>query len=247
MKTLVVLPSYNERDNIVQLVDAILDQKVVDWICVVDDSSPDGTSELVAREIETRSGWRNRVSLLQRAKKDGRGGAVRDGFAWGRNSGHGFDCFVEMDCDFSHEPTALATGVALREGGADLVIGARYPDGKIVGWSLTRRVFSRCANLLARALIDWSIPDYTNGYRFYSPRAVDVLLRQPQRHRGYIYLSESLSYLLREGMRVARFPTYFKYRERGASNTSLKEVRSALLGIVAIGWKYRFSRTHDPL
>jgi dolichol-phosphate mannosyltransferase len=242
-KTLVVLPSYNESANIVDMIAAVLAVGPELSVCVVDDSSPDGTATVVRRAIDARPGWADRVELIVRAKKDGRGGAVRDGFAWGTRSGRSFECMAEMDCDFSHEPSAIPQGLALRRAGADVVIGARYPDGTIVGWPRSRRAFSFLANTLARALIDWSISDYTNGFRFYSPRAVDILLQRPQRHRGYIYLSESLSYLLRAGMRVEQFPIYFKNRERGVSNTSLAEVRSALAGIVSIAWEHRRARS----
>jgi len=102
---------------------------------------------------------------------------------------------------FSHEPGAVPIGLQLLAAGNEVVIGARYPDGIIIGWPASRRVFSFLANGLARLLISWSIPDYTNGFRFYSPRAVDVLLRHAQQHKGYIYLSESLSVLLNAGLK----------------------------------------------
>jgi dolichol-phosphate mannosyltransferase len=245
MKTLVVLPSYNERENLVRLIEAILQVSTQIWICVVDDSSPDGTSEVVREAIATRPGWPERVWLITRSKKDGRGGAVRAGFAHGVASGHDFECFIEMDCDFSHEPAAIPTGLALRQTGADVVIGARYPDGTIEGWPVGRRLFSFFANVLARSLIVWSIADYTNGFRFYSARAVAILLRHPQRHRGYVYLSESLSYLLRAGMTIECFPIHFKNRERGISNTSLSEIRAALKGIFSIALNHHFGRFGD--
>jgi glycosyltransferase involved in cell wall biosynthesis len=243
MKTLVVLPSYNERQNIVDLVQAILDgAPAIDAdVCVVDDSSPDGTPALIEEALGARPGWRERVHLIVRDKKDGRGGAVRAGFAWGAARG-GYGAFVEMDCDFSHEPGALGQGLALLAQGYDVVIGARYPDGTIIGWPLSRRVFSFLANRLARLLLDPSIPDYTNGFRFYRPDVVDELLHYPQKHKGYIYLSETLSHLIRSGRRVGAFPIRFRNRERGTSNTSLREIRSALTGIVAIAIDHRLRR-----
>jgi dolichol-phosphate mannosyltransferase len=245
MRTLVVLPSFNESENIREMIDAILGLGEGLAVCVVDDSSPDGTSELVRRSIEEQPSWQGRVSLIVRAVKDGRGGAVLEGLAWGMKIG--FDCFVEMDCDFSHQPSVIPTGLEHICVGADVVIGARYPDGTIEGWPKSRRAFSFFANTLTRALIDWSITDYTNGFRLYSPRAVKVLLRHGQRHRGYIYLSESLSYLLRAGARVELFPIHFKNRQRGVSNTTLKEIRAALEGILSIGWKHRFSRDRESI
>jgi dolichol-phosphate mannosyltransferase len=240
MQTLVVLPSYNERDNIWLLIEALLGVDSELSVCVVDDSSPDGTSALVEKAIRDHQEARGRVHLIARGKKDGRGGAVREGFAWGVNSNRGFHAFVEMDCDFSHLPSAVPEGLALLRGGADVVIGARYPDGTIIGWPPYRRIFSFCANMLARVLIDRSVADYTNGFRFYSAPAVRFLLTQSQSHRGYIYLSESLSQLLNAGFTVASFPIVFKNRERGVSNTTISEVLSALKGIVTISLRHHF-------
>ena len=206
----------------------------------IDDSSPDGTSQLVSNAIQTRPRWEKRVHLITRLKKDGRGGAVREGLAWGVKSGLTFEAYVEMDCDFSHEPCAIPEGFKLLGRGNDVVIGARYPNGTIIGWPRSRRIFSFFANMLARFLIDWSIADYTNGFRFYSTRAVQVLLNHPQKYKGYIYLSESLSYLLRAGVKVATFPIRFNNRERGVSNTTFWEICLALQGIFFIAWKHYF-------
>lgn len=243
MKTLVVLPSYNERDNIVRLVDDIVTRYPESRVCVVDDSSPDGTADRLRVAIDEHPAWASRVHLIVRGKKDGRGGAVRAGFAYGVAQQFAFDAYVEMDCDFSHEPEAIARGLSLLQQGNDVVIGGRYPAGTIIGWPWPRRAFSFLANNLARALIDPAVHDYTNGFRFYSPRAVQLMLEHEQRHTGYIYLSESLAQLLRANMRVGSFPIRFRNRERGVSNTSLKEVRAALKGIVQIAWEHRVHRS----
>ena len=242
MGTLIVLPSYNESLNILPLIQALLSLGPETGVCVVDDSSPDGTGQLVKGAVRDRPGWAQRVHLITRATKDGRGGAVRAGIEWGRSQRR-FDAYVEMDCDFSHEPGAVPTGLRLLAAGNDVVIGARYPDGTIVGWPRSRRIFSFLANGLARLLISWPIPDYTNGFRFYSTRAVDVLLAHAQRHKGYIYLSETLSVLLKAGLKVSTFPIRFQNRERGVSNTNLAEVGSALKGIFSIAWAHRFRRS----
>jgi dolichol-phosphate mannosyltransferase len=242
MKALIVLPSYNERENIVELIEALLATGPDHHVTVVDDSSPDGTAQHVQAAIDARPGWPQRVQLIVRAKKDGRGGAVREGFARSQRDGLRYDAYVEMDCDFSHEPAGVPIGLSMIAAGTDVVIGARYPDGTIIGWPMQRRVFSYFANQLARTLIDRSVRDYTNGFRFYSPKAMQVLLKHPQTHKGYIYLSETLSHLLREGCSVGAFPITFKNRERGVSNTTLKEVRSALTGIVSIAWQHRTAR-----
>jgi glycosyltransferase involved in cell wall biosynthesis len=211
MKSLVVLPSYNERNNI---------------------------AELIRQTIMTEPAWQTRVHLITRSKKDGRGGAVRDGFSWGLQTDPDIAHFVEMDCDFSHEPTAVPQGIAFLKNGADVALGCRYPDGTIIGWPLQRRIFSFFANFLAKSLIDPRIPDYTNGFRFYTRRAVEVMASFPQTYKGYIYLSESLSHLLKAKMVMKCFPTVFKNRERGVSNTSLKEIFNALNGIFVIARRH---------
>lgn len=240
-KVLVVLPSYNEKENIVALIDAILLLGVGYEVCIVDDSSPDRTSDIVRAAIASKN-WSARVHLITRAKKDGRGGAVREGFRWGYDSKRGFQAYIEMDCDFSHEPKSIPMGITLLESGADVALGSRYPDGKIAGWPMKRHILSFCANTLARSLIDFKIHDFTNGFRFYTERSVEIMLSHSQAHKGYIYLSESLSQLLRAGMKVKTFPIFFQNRERGVSNTTLAEVKSAFTGIFSIAWNHRFGR-----
>jgi len=166
MATLVVLPTHNERLNVVELTDAILDLDSANDVCVVDDASPDGTADCVREAAAARPRWREHVFLIVRDRKEGRGGAVREGFAWGMARGR-YDAFVEMDCDFSHQPAAIPQGVALLEQGYDVVIGSRYPDGTVIDFPASRRLLSLLANKLARLLIDRSIADYTTGFRFY--------------------------------------------------------------------------------
>lgn len=240
MKTLVILPSYNEKENICQLIGSVLDLGDEYYVCVVDDNSPDHTADVIREyKIGLSDNDRERLNLIVRSKKDGRGGAVRTGLEWGlHHSGIKFDSFVEMDCDFSHPPSDIPRGVQLL-GTNEVALGSRYPSGKIVGWPLKRRALSFCANLLARILISWSICDYTNGFRFYTRQAAEFLCGIPQRHKGYIYLSETLAHFMRAKFRITSFPIVFVNRERGVSNTSFKEVFSALRGIFEIAWKFR--------
>lgn len=240
-KTLIVLPSYNERHNIVDLVRSISSLEPNYFVCVVDDNSPDGTALLLSEAIIDH-GWENRVHLLSRVSKGGRGGAIRDGLAWGRHSGENFEAFVEMDCDFSHPPEDIPRGLSMLDHETGLAMGVRYPRGKIIGWPLTRRVFSFFANLLVRLLIEPSIKDYTNGFRFYAPEVVDILLQHTQKHTGYIYLTESLAYLLKAGVRVSVFPITFRNRQRGTSNTTPREIYNALVGLLDIAWNYRIPK-----
>lgn len=239
MNPLIVLPSYNERDNIVRLITALLNLPINATVCVVDDSSPDGTAAEIQNALAAHPQWNSRLHVIVRGKKDGRGGAVRDGFLWGLAQRNGFDAFVEMDCDFSHDPQAIPQGLSLLGQGTGVVLGSRYPKGEIIDWPVQRRVFSFFANALAKLFIARSIGDYTNGFRFYSRLAAEFLCQKPQTYRGYIYLSESLSYLLAGGFTVKEFPIRFVNRKRGKSNTDLREIWQALSGIFVIGWRYR--------
>lgn len=245
MKYLVVLPSYNERDNIVQLIEAIVKQSAEAFVCVVDDNSPDKTADLIRESLASWPGeLKDRVHLIVRQTKDGRGGAVRDGILWGfKHPKHTFEAFVEMDCDFSHPPSDLPKGLQLLNQ-YQVVLGSRYPDGKIVGWPLKRKVLSFCSNLLARVLISWRIADYTNGFRFYTRTAAQLMAELPQRNKGYIYLSECLANFLLHGLAIGSFPIVFVNRQRGISNTTLAEITSALRGIFLIAWGYRFNARH---
>jgi dolichol-phosphate mannosyltransferase len=241
MTTLIVLPSYNERLNIVELTDAILDVDAGNEVCIVDDSSPDGTAAAVEEAKASRPRWADRVHMIVRDKKDGRGGAVRAGFEWGL-ARQRYDAFVEMDCDFSHDPRVLPDGLALLQSGCDVVIGSRYPNGTVENTPFNRRALSRLSNVLARILISRKVDDYTTGYRFYRPAIVKELLGYEMKNRGYIYLSETISHVLRAGHKVGSFPICYRNRERGVSNTSIAEVWSSLRGIVSIGIAHRFGR-----
>ncbi len=240
MKCLVVLPSYNERDNIAAITRRIL--KLGHHVCVVDDNSPDGTAQEIRNLLTSLPPeQQSQIHLIVRSKKDGRGGAVREGLAWGLKDSS-FTVFVEMDCDFSHSPDALAEGLKLIGSKCDVAIGARYPDGVIEGWPRRRRIFSFLANSLARTVIDPKIADYTNGFRFYSRRAAEFLLSRPQRFKGYIYLSETISYLLLGGFKIVGFPIHFVNRERGVSNTNLREITAALRGILSIAREFHAAK-----
>jgi dolichol-phosphate mannosyltransferase len=264
MKTLVVLPSYNESENIERLLRRILALGPQYFTCVVDDSSPDGTGAVVERlqstlepipeiaqsdrpsegqpskaparsDLEKKGG--RQVHLIVRSHKNGRGGAVRSGIEWGLRSEEAFEVFIEMDCDFSHMVEDIPIGMDLLAE-ADVVMGSRYPDGKIIGWPWHRKVLSFLANLLARALIRWRVADYTSGFRFYNRAAAELMCRLPQRHKGYIYLSETMAHVLEAGLRVRSFPIVFVNRVKGKSNTTLREISEAFLGILAIAWRH---------
>lgn len=229
MKLLVVVPTYNEALNIPHLVPRLLAVAPDADILVVDDGSPDGTAT-VARDTGAAQG--GRVQVLERATKSGRGGAVLAGLKQGLTAG-GYDAYLEIDADLSHQPEELPRFLDAAARGADLVVGSRYLDGAgIQGWSWKRRAWSRLSNRLIRTVLGVPLSDFTNGYRLYSPRAVDHLTAASLRETGYITLSEWALALHRAGMRLAEVPTVFINRRYGTSNMSAAEAMNALRGLV---------------
>ncbi len=243
MKALIVLPSFNEKENIVDLIISILAISKSFYIVVVDDNSPDGTYKAVEKAKLLMPDFdRERLHMIKRFEKDGRGGAVWEGMRWGLSSSVDFEYFVEMDCDFSHNPNEIQAGLNIVFNGFDLVLGSRYPDGKIINWPLKRRIFSRFANFLCRILISWKFHDYTNGYRFYNRKSVAHLSKSRTMFKGYINLSETIAKLLKHDFSIAAFPIIFENRKLGKSNTDFKEMLGSFFAIFQIAVRYWFDK-----
>lgn len=229
----VVIPSYNERDNIKRLIDSILQKINHAQIIVVDDESPDGTSDLVEQICKENQ----QVHLIRRKGKGGRGSACIAGFKMALE--YGADLVLEMDADFSHNPEELPQMISAAEK-ADLVIGSRYlRDSRIVGWSLKRRMFSKFANIYARFMLHIPISDYTNGYRCYSADALKALELDRIFSKGYIVLSELSYQLFRKGFSFGEIPTLFVNRRRGISNVNYNEIREAFTSMARIRFYYK--------
>jgi dolichol-phosphate mannosyltransferase len=222
VRILVVIPTYNEALNLPHLVPRIRAVEPDAEILVVDDGSPDGTAD-VARELDVR--------VLERAMKSGRGGAVMAGLREGLERG-GYDAFLEMDADLSHQPEELPRFYAALPG-VEMVVGSRYLHGaQIEGWSRRRKVWSAMSNRLIRFVLGVPLSDFTNGYRLYSPRAIQHLAAAPLRETGYITLSEWAYALHAAGMQMAEVPTVFINRRLGTSNMSGGEALNAMRGLV---------------
>jgi dolichol-phosphate mannosyltransferase len=229
LKILIVIPTYNEVDNIERLVRTLLDLDAAPDVLVIDDSSPDGTGEVadgLAAELP------DRVSVIHREAKDGRGGAVLAGFT--RGLADGYDVLFEMDADFSHDPAEVPAFLdAVRR--YYFVIGSRYlPESRIVDWPASRTFFSRWANRYAQFFLRIPITDYTNGYRCYRADALEKLDSEAVDGKGYIVLSEIAWQLYRAGLSVGEVPTVFVNRSRGESSLSLGEVFSAFTGVLKL-------------
>lgn len=223
-RILVVVPTYNEKENIVNLCDALLKTGDSIDVLVVDDGSPDGTSTLVRSHPQFGS----RVLLMERSGKAGRGSACIAGFKFAFEKGV-YDYIVEMDADFSHDPRDLPSLLA-KAPDADVVIGSRYVRGsKVSGWNLRRTVLSKLANVYAKLLLRIPIKDYTTGYRCYRASELAKLPFDRFKSSGYITLSEISYNLYRNGCTFAEVPVTFVDRRRGTSNMSLGEMKEAFL------------------
>jgi dolichol-phosphate mannosyltransferase len=234
----IVIPSYKEAANIAALIEAVCAQIPGARVIVVDDSPDLDTVDAVRPLVGPL------IEVVHRDKKDGRGSAVLAGIR--RMLQAGCDTIVEMDADFSHAPAELpALVAALQAKSADMVIGSRYlPESRIVNWPLSRRLFSRFANVVARTLLRVPIHDYTNGYRVYSRGAAEVVAATCGKlGRGFIPLSEILVNLHYRGFRVAEVPSLFVNRARGESSVTAREIRDAAIGVLRIyGLRRRLMR-----
>jgi dolichol-phosphate mannosyltransferase len=234
-RVLVVVPTFNERDNL-EIIAQRLRSAVPDaHLLVVDDNSPDGTGKL-ADELADRD---DHVHVLHRDAKSGLGAAYVAGFAWARE--HDYDVGVEMDADGSHAPEQLPRLLAALEN-ADLVLGSRYvPGGSVVNWPRSRELLSRGGNLYTRMLLRLPLQDATGGYRAYRRSVLDTLPLGEISSQGYCFQVDLAWQTWQQGYRVVEVPITFVERERGESKMSRKIVVEALWRVTL--WGLRSGRS----
>lgn len=232
-EAVVVIPTYNEHENLGALVQEILGLPYHLSVVVVDDDSPDGTGELA----EKLAAQNEAVHVIHRTGKAGRGSACVAGFRYALEHTE-TPLVVEMDADFSHHPRYIPE-LLQRAETSDMVVGSRYmPGSRIVDWGLSRRVFSRLANAFARVMLHLPIRDCTNGYRCYRREALQGVDLGAIQTTGYIVLSEIALLLQRSGARFAEVPTVFVNRKRGQSNTTPAEIWNAFAAVWALRRRY---------
>ena len=220
-RALVVIPTYNEADNIVPLARDVLAQDPALHVLVVDDASPDGTGERVREAGENEP----RLRLLARSGKLGLGSAYLAGFRHGLEQG--YDLVVTMDGDGSHAPRFLPALLAAART-SDLVVGSRYvAGGGIANWPPHRRALSAFANLYTRTLLRLSVRDCTSGYRAYARKVLETVDPFAVRSSGYSFLEEMLYRVERAGFRIAEVPILFQDRTAGASKIDHREIYRA--------------------
>jgi dolichol-phosphate mannosyltransferase len=237
MRTLVVLPTYQEADNIAEVLRRLRAAVPAADVLVVDDASPDGTSDVAKAAAHELGG----VDVLVRPGKAGLGSAYRTGFAEGVE--RGYDVLVEMDSDLSHDPAALPSLLQALEDGADLAIGSRYiPGGSIPRWSLRRRALSRWGNRYAAAMLEMPVHDATSGFRAYRASALSAIDLDRVRADGYGFQIEMAHRVFQLGGRVVERPIEFVDRERGTSKMSTRIVVEALALVTWWGVRDRLRR-----
>jgi dolichol-phosphate mannosyltransferase len=230
-RALVCLPTYDERENLAPMIEAILAQVPGLEILVIDDNSPDGTGKL-ADEIAARE---PRVHVLHRAGKEGLGKAYLAGFAWALE--HGYGLVLEMDCDFSHDPKYLPAMLAAA-GEVDLVLGSRYvPGGGTVNWGLGRKLISRGGSLYARLILGLSARDLTGGFKCFRREVLQGIDLATVQCTGYAFQIELTYRASRRGFRVREIPITFVDRRVGHSKMSRRIVLEAIRKV----WSIRFS------
>ena len=222
-----MLPTYDEAENVLGLTRRVLALAPDLHVLVVDDASPDGTGDLVAREMRTEP----RLALIRRAGKQGLGTAYLAGFRHGLDRGYGV--VVTMDCDFSHDPEHLPALLAAAER-PDMVIGSRYVDGGgIADWPWHRRALSSFANRYARTLLRLPVRDCTSGYRCYSRRVLETVDPFSIRASGYSFLEEMVYRVHHAGFRIAETPIVFRDRRLGKSKINRAEIFRAAFHVLA--------------
>lgn len=237
MRTLLVLPTYDEAENIVEVLRRVRAAAPAADVLVVDDSSPDGTAH-IAKMAGHDLG---QIDVLVRAGRSGLGSAYRAGFAEGLARGYGV--LVEMDSDLSHDPAALPGLVAAVVAGADVAIGSRYvPGGTILHWPVHRRWLSRWGNRYAARALCLGVADATSGFRAYRAEALRQLDINAVTAAGYGFQIEMVYRLARAGSRIVELPITFVDRERGRSKMSLTIAGEAMALVTWWGLADRLHR-----
>jgi dolichol-phosphate mannosyltransferase len=231
MKTIVIVPTYNEAEGIVSMLDALMSEAPDAEVLVVDDNSPDGTARLVTAHPE----YRRRLHLLSRLQKDGLGAAYRAGFSWALAGS--YDAIVQMDADLSHPPDRVPALLSALEH-ADVAIGSRYVRGGAVrNWPLRRRVISRGGNLYVRLVLGMPVHDATAGFKAFRREALQAIGAVHSESNGYCFQIENTWRASRLGLRIAEVPITFTDRAVGTSKMTGDIVREAMLRVLTWRWR----------
>ncbi len=234
MKTVVVIPTYNERENIAKLIPTIFSVVPNDLeIVVVDDNSPDNTAQIVT---DWQTVYPQSLHLIKREKKSGLGSAYIAGFKKALELGA--DLIMEMDADFSHDPNDVPKLIAACANGADLSIGSRkITGGGIAGWNWKRKMMSNGAMFLSRSMLGLKTRDVTAGFRCYQRRVLETIGIENITTNGYAFQEELLYRVEKAGFTVKEIPVIFTDRKVGKSKLSIKDIGEFFLTIIKLKFK----------
>lgn len=238
-KSLVVIPTYNEAENINDIVNAVMQLDTFFEILIVDDGSPDGTAEMV-RELQKV--YDGRIHLIERSGKQGLGTAYIRGFKYAIE--HGYDYVFEMDADFSHNPKDLERLLyACQTEGFDMAIGSRYSNGvNVVNWPMGRVLMSYCAGIYVRFITGMPINDPTAGFKCYKRVVLETIQLDKIRFIGYAFQIELKFLTWKYGFRIKEVPIIFTDRQKGVSKMSVKIFKEAFLGVIRMKIDSYFKR-----
>lgn len=231
---LVIIPTYNEKENISQIIQAVLSLPLPFHILIVDDGSPDGTADIVKG---LQKDYPNQLFLRERDGKMGLGTAYIHGFKWGLDRSYQY--FFEMDADFSHQPSDLVRLYeACEEQNADVSIGSRYvKGGKVENWPFDRKFLSFGASLYVRMITGMPVKDPTAGFICYSRRVLETLNLDGIRFVGYAFQIEMKYKALLNGFEIVEVPITFIDRELGESKMNKRIISEAIFGVLKMKWE----------
>ncbi|GAA2072357.1 polyprenol monophosphomannose synthase [Aeromicrobium tamlense] len=230
MKTLVIIPTYNEADNVGWITDSVLTEQPEVEILVADDNSPDGTGDIADKLAEADP----RIHVLHREGKEGLGAAYKAGFAWGLE--RDYDVLVEMDADGSHRPEDLGRLLDSARAGVPLTLGSRWvPGGSVVNWPKRREALSRGASLYARLMLNLGVKDATAGFRAFRRETLEAIDLAAVESQGYCFQIDMTRQTRLAGLEVAEVPVTFVERVHGQSKMSLDIVKEALTRVTVWG------------
>ena len=241
-KNLVIIPTYNEKDNISDIINVTLNLATPFDILVVDDGSPDGTAGLV-KTLQQK--FPERIHLIEREGKLGLGTAYITGFKWGMEQGYDYLC--EMDADFSHNPEDLVNLQAACESGSDIAIGSRYLTGvNVVNWPMGRVLMSYFASYYVRIITGMPFHDTTAGFKCYARRVFETLNLDHIHFIGYAFQIEMKFNAWKHGFKIVEVPIIFTDRTKGESKMSTGIFKEAIFGVLEMKIKSLF-RKYEPI
>jgi dolichol-phosphate mannosyltransferase len=243
LSNIVIIPTFNEKENIEAIIAAVMKLQPEFHVLIVDDSSPDGTANIV-RSLFTK--YNNRLHLEERTGKQGLGTAYIHGFKWALKNG--YDYIFEMDADFSHNPNDLIRLLKACQGDADVAVGSRYvPNGKVENWPVNRIALSKGASLYTRLITFMPVKDPTAGFVGYKAQVLNSINLDAITFIGYAFQIELKFAAWKLGFKIQEVPITFKDRTFGISKMNKGIIKEGILGVLKLRWQSLFKNYQRKL